>query len=188
MTGVQIDGIVETVVTTRQPDRSWNIAALGVWSASETETLRARTWGDTRTRRNFERTGEGVIHLTVDPVTFARAALEVWERESPTIETAAASCHVDAKVVGANADATEWELTPAAWAIHECVVPTPNRGFGAVVEMTVAASRLGVPEYDDERLRERLSYFHGVAHRCGGPAVRSACDRIVAATDWEPES
>lgn len=186
MTDVHFDGIVETIVTTPQTERAWNVAALGVWSPDDGEPLRARTWGNTRTRRNFERTGTGVLHLTDDPVAFARAALEVWERPSPTIESAAATTRVAATRVEEGTDWVEWELASAPWEVTDRSVPTPNRGFGAVVEMTVAASRLDVPGYDEDCLQRRLSYFHGVAERCGGPAVQEACERIVAATDWEP--
>ena len=49
-----------------------------------------------------------------------------------------------------------------------------------MIEATVAASRLDVPSYDTERLRDRLEYFTGVAERAGGRAERRAIDRVRA--------
>ena len=189
---IHIDGIAETVVTTELPDGSWNAAALGVWTADEAQVLRARTWGDTRTRRNFDRTGHGVIHLLADPERFVRAALGIWERPTATIHDAAAwtPVTVTKRQSGTANDVewTEWDLQPESWRITERRVPIPNRGFAAVIEMTIAASRLSVPGYDEAELTDRLAYFHAVARRCGGPAVRAACDRVIETVDWDPEA
>ena len=56
-------------------------------------------------------------------------------------------------------------------------MPTTNRGFAAVIEVTVAASRLDVPAYDETELRERLAYFADVVETCGGPREHEALAR-----------
>ena len=55
----------------------------------------------------------------------------------------------------------------------------------SVVELTVAASRLGVDAYDQRALRERLAYFADVVETCGGPREREALARTRELVDAE---
>ncbi|WP_020222973.1 DUF447 family spectrin-like domain-containing protein, partial [Halarchaeum acidiphilum] len=71
-----------------------------------------------------------------------------------------------------------WALRPVETDVRRERVPTTNRGFAAVVEATVAASRLGVDAYDDDELRARLDYFTEIARTCGGTAERAAIERV----------
>ncbi|MFB6105695.1 MAG: DUF447 domain-containing protein [Halobacteriaceae archaeon] len=179
------EGVVETVVTTRGPNGRWNVAALGVHAGAP---VTARTWGRTRTRRNFEREGGGYVQFVTDPVLFVDAALSVRETDDPVLADAAAwvRVSVDRRDSGTE-DGTEWvawALTPVESAVVETSVPTLDRGTAAVVEATVAASRLGVRGFEDDRLRARLEYFADVADRCGGPRVAEAMDRVASLADW----
>jgi hypothetical protein len=70
-------------------------------------------------------------------------------------------------------------------AIERETVPTTNRGYDAVIEATVAASRLDVPGYDAGTLRDRIEYFEAVVERCGGPRERAAFDRLAEHADLE---
>jgi hypothetical protein len=190
-------GTTESLVTTRGPDGSWNVAALGL-DASEGEVT-ARTWGATRTRQNFERVvaasddaaPAGVVQFTTDPVHFARGAMERWERDAPVLSSAAAWIVVAVEQLDSGSEHgtewVDWRLSPREWAVREERVPTTNRGSSAVVEATVAASRLGVAGYDQERLRARLAYFAQVARRCGGDREQAAIERTLAAAGIDPD-
>ena len=175
------DGIVESVASTRQPDTTWNIAALGVYPGKN--EICATTWDRTRTRRNLEASGKCFIQVTSDPVVFARAALETWTRSKPVLPEAAAWVEAEANRIDSGFDGetewVEWSLTPEFATINERQVPIPTRGRAAVIEMTVAASRLGNDAFEDEPLRDRLDYFAGVAEKCGGEAERRAVERIM---------
>lgn len=186
---VELREITESVVTTLGPNDRWNAAALGLHpadsasdSAGEDDRVTARTWGNTRTRRNFHRQGGGYVQFVDDPVTFADAALSIHEVEDPVLATADAWVEVEVERIDAGeSDDTrweEWELHPVASGIEREVVPTIRRGFNAVVEATVAASRLNVDAYDDDELQRRLDYFEEVARTCGDDRVREAFDRI----------
>lgn len=192
---VELRGVTETVVTTLGPNDLWNVAALGIRISEETNQVRATTWGNTRTRQNFHREGRGYIQFVADPVEFTDAALSIYERDEPLLNVADAWVHVEVEQMtedpiaetstGENGDThrEHWKLTPSEFGI-ECERPfSINRGFGAVVEATVAASRLDVPEYDTETFRERLSYFEDVALKCGGKREREAIKRIREYTD-----
>lgn len=188
---LDLAGVTETVVATCGPNGRWNQAALGVHAPDPPEEPEATalTYGRTRTRRNFEREGEGVVQFTADPREFVDAALTIRETEKPTVPNADAWVRVVVERVDARTaeDGTEiltWRLEPTKSRVVEERVHRINRGFGAVVDATVAASRLDVEGYDEATLLDRLRYFAETVERCGGPREREAFSRIDDATGW----
>ncbi|WP_436343707.1 DUF447 domain-containing protein [Natronorubrum sp. FCH18a] len=186
---VSLSGVTESVVATLGPNGLWNLAALGLFAAERGDhPVTARTWGNTRTRRNFHRQGEGYVQFVDDPLVFADAALSIVEREKPVLESANAWVRVSVERIDSGTDdGTDWEewaLRPLESVIETETVPTIDRGFGAVVEATVAASRLDVPGYDEERLRERLAYCDSVVDRAGSQREREALERVREHSAW----
>ncbi|WP_435358997.1 DUF447 domain-containing protein [Haloarchaeobius sp. DFWS5] len=189
---VDLTGVTESVVATEGPNGKWNLAALGLHAGEDGDPVTARTWGRTRTRINFDRRGECVVQFTRDPLHFTEAALAVFERDDPVLDSADAwaRCSVEHVTTGddGTTDWAAWNLFPEeSQVVRESVTPM-NRATGAVVEATVAASRLDVPNYDTTTLRQRLSYFEAVVDRCGGPREREAMARIGSLTDWKTEN
>ena len=182
---VALRGVTESIVTTRGPNGRWNVAALGLRGS---DPVTARTWGRTRTRRNFEREGEGYVQFTRDPLQFVDAALGVWEVDQPVLTDADAWVRVDVERTDAGADGdtewVEWTLRPVETAVEREVVPTINRGRNAVIEATVWASRLDVPTYDRAELEARLNYLKDVVRTCGGDREREAWERIEDLVEW----
>ncbi|WP_049996447.1 DUF447 domain-containing protein [Halococcus sediminicola] len=185
---VALRGVTESVVATLGPNEKWNFAALGLHAG---EPVTARTWGRTRTRRNFHEEGEGVVQFLCDPLVFVESALSIHERSSPVHPSADAWARISVEHVeegeSGGTEWREWELTPVEMGIENRIVPTTNRGYGAVVEATVAASRLDVEAYDTDELRERLDYFAEVVETCGGEREREAMARIGEHTVWGGE-
>jgi hypothetical protein len=187
---VDLRGVTETVVATLGPNERWNQAALGLHAPpSEDEAATATTWGNTRTRRNFHRQGEAFVQFVSDPVDFADAALSIWETDDPVLDSADAWAEVDVShVQSGEEDGTtveHWELSPVDCEVVRERPTTINRGFYAVVEATVAVSRLDVDAYDTETLRDRLRYFEDVARTCGGDREREAIERVRDHADAE---
>ncbi|EMA28063.1 DUF447 domain-containing protein [Halobiforma nitratireducens] len=182
---VTLSGVTETVVTTLGPNGLWNAAALGVFAG---DPVTATTWGRTRTRGNFHRQGEGYVQFVDDPVAFTDAALSIDEYDDPVLESACAWARVEVQSMETGTeDGTEWEkwrLEPVESTIERTTVPTIDRGFGAVIEATVAASRLGVDSYDEQELRNRLQYVASVVERAGGPREKEALERVRTHTSW----
>lgn len=182
---VSLRGVTESVVATLGPNEKWNFAALGLRAG---DPVTARTWGHTRTRRNFHEGGEGVVQFLCNPVVFVESALSVLERGSPVHPAAAAWTRVAVECVekgeSSGTRREDWELTPIETGVESRTVPTTNRGYGAVIEATVAASRLSVDAYDTDELRERLDYFAEVVETCGGEREREALAHITALTEW----
>ena len=192
---VELRGVTESVVTTLGPNDRWNVAALGLHVDGEGNAIadgdrpvRARTWGHTRTRRNFTERGDGYVQFTRDPVDFTEAALAVREEPEPVLDSADAWVRVTVeRAEEGEAGGTswvDWQLHPEEAAVERETVPTTNRGHGAVIEATVAASRLDVDAYDTAELRDRLDYFADVVERCGGPRERAALARLRELVEW----
>ncbi|ELZ25638.1 hypothetical protein C475_09274 [Halosimplex carlsbadense 2-9-1] len=183
---VEIAGVVESVVTTLGPNDRWNVAALGLHAG---DPVTARTYGRTRTWRNFRERGGGVVQFTRDPVGFVDAALSIHEVDEPVLDSADAWVEVEVERVGTDQEGdTEivtWKLGAVDSGVERRVVPTTNRGFSAVVEATVAASRLDVDGFDREELLERLAYFERVVETAGGERERVAFERIRDLVDAE---
>lgn len=181
---VELRGITESVVTTPGPDGRWHLAALGLHPG---DPVTARTWGRTRTRENLERTGEGVVQFTRDPVTFVEAALAARVVDAAVVDGVDAWVAVSADRVDAGTRAgtgwVDWALAPGEVVVEREAVPTIERGLNAVVEATVCASRLGVPAFDDAALRDQLARHRAVVDRCGGPRDRAAIDRLDELVD-----
>jgi hypothetical protein len=178
---IERPGVVETVVTTLGPNERWNVAALGVENIDSDGPASARTWGRTRTWRNFRERGGGYVQFTRDPLDFVEAALAVREEDEPILDSADAWVKIEATAQVSGEDGgtewTDWDLRAVESGVENRVVPATSRGHAAVVEATVAASRLGVEAYDSADLRDRLDYFEGVVERCGGPREREALAR-----------
>ncbi len=186
---VDLTGVTETLVTTLGPNGRWNVAALGVHAPDDPDdSATATTWGNTRTKRNFHREGTGVVQFLRDPELFVRGALQIHEVDDPVLDAAAAWVEVEVGSVATGEDGgTEWErwrLDPVEAAVTDRRVPTIDRGLSAVVEATVAASRLDVPAYDTERMLDRLEYLDSVVESAGGPADRRAFERLTSVTEW----
>lgn len=195
---VGLRGVTESVVTTLGPNDLWNVAALGLHApesgleAGSDGAVEAVTWGNTRTRRNFHRRGGGVVQFVTDPRTFVDAALAIREESEPVLESADAWARVTADRIDEGVDGdTRWErwrLVPGTGAVRRRRPFTINRAFYAVVDATVAASRLDVPGYDTEELLDRLAYFADTVDACGGAAEREAFARIDRETGWRERS
>jgi len=187
---VELRGITESVVATLGPNDLWNMAALGLHAPEEPgEPVTATTWGNTRTKRNFHRQGGGVIQFTADPREFVDSAMTIREEPAPVLPNADAWVEVAAKSVDRGEEGgTEWErweLRPRKQGLIERSQPlTINRGFYAVIDATVAASRLDIAAFETETLLDRLAYFEETVEKCGGPREREAFERLSEYSEW----
>lgn len=132
-----------------------------------------------------------VVQFLTDPVAFVRAALGRWTASEPVVDAATAWVAVGVERVATGTDAgtewADWALHPGPSAVLERRVPTLCRGTAAVIEATVAASRLGVPGEPDGVLREGLDRHAAVVGRTGSERDRAAMERLAELADgWTP--
>ena len=109
--------IVETVVTTINPDGSVNCGAMGVeWGE---ERIVIKPYRGTRTLRNLQDTGTAVVNLTDDILLFSRAAL--GDPHPPTRP----ATHIEGAVLD---DACSWrEVTSSPSAPARITISMPPR-------------------------------------------------------------
>jgi hypothetical protein len=198
---VPLRGVTESVVATLGPNDLWNLAALGLHApdpssddeestggTTDTAPVTATTWGRTRTYRNFRRQGGGVVQFVTDPRDFVDAALTIREESDPVLASSDAWVEVAVEAVDSGESGgtawTEWRLEPTDSGVERTGVRTINRGFAAVIDATVAVSRLDVDAYDTAVLLDRLDYFAEIAEKCGGRAERAAFETIDEVSDW----
>jgi hypothetical protein len=174
--------IIETVVTTTNPDGSVNCGAMGVeWGE---ETILIRPFRGTRTLRNLRRAPAAVVNLTDDILLFARAALE--DPHPPTVPAQ----RVEGAVL---ADACSWrevEVAELDEGGQRARVVTRvvgggtgreflglNRARNAVLEASILATRTHL--IPPEEIRSELERLEVVVAKTAGPREREAMELVL---------
>jgi uncharacterized protein len=175
--------VIETVVTTLNPDGSVNCGAMGVeWGA---ERIVIKPFRGTRTLRNLRATEAAVVNLTDDILLFSQAAL--GDPQPPT--------HPAVSVKGAVLDdACSWREVrvetiddSAQRARVETVVVGEgtgreflglNRARHAVLEASILASRVRL--LDPAEIRSELERLQVLVDKTGGAREREAMDYVRA--------
>lgn len=169
--------IVETVVTTINPDGSVNCGAMGVeWGARR---IVIKPYAGTRTLRNLRATGAAVVNLTDDILLFSHAAL--GDPHPPTRPAAS----VEGAVLE---DACSWREVrveaidddPERVRVSTVVVDGGtgreflglNRARHAVLEASILASRTRLLE--PEELHAELRRLQVLVDKTAGPREREA--------------
>ena len=175
--------IVETVVTTLNPDGSVNCAAMGVeWGE---QRIVIKPYRGTRTLRNLRATGVAVVNLTDDLLLFSQAALgDPHPPTRPAAEVAGAVLE----------DACSWREVrvedvdddePRA-RVSTVVVGRGigreflglNRARHAVLEASILASRTRWLEAAD--IRAELRRLQVLVDKTAGPREREAMEYVRA--------
>jgi uncharacterized protein len=174
--------IIETVVTTINPDGSVNCGAMGVeW---DEERIVIKPYRGTRTLRNLRATGAAVVNVTDDILLFSQAALG-----DPHPPTHPAS-NVDGAVLD---DACSWREVrveaieddePRA-RVSTVVVGRGtwreslglNRARHAVLEASILASR--VRRLAPEDVRAELRRLQALVDKTAGPREREAMEYVM---------
>ncbi len=175
--------IIETVVTTLNPDGNVNCGAMGVeWDATR---IVIKPYRGTRTLRNLRATGTAVVNVTDDILLFSQAAL--GDPQPPT--------HPAASVEGAVLDdACSWRevrvesIDDSAQRARVSTLVVGggtgreflglNRARYAVLEASILASRARM--LDAEDIRAELRRLQVLVDKTGGPREREAMEYVRA--------
>jgi uncharacterized protein len=169
--------IIETVVTTINPDGSVNCGAMGVeWGEAR---ILIKPYRGTRTLRNLRATGAAVVNLTDDILLFSQAALgdpQPPTRPATSVEGAVLddACSWREVRVEAIDDGAERAL------VTTVVVGGGtgreflglNRARHAVLEASILASRARLLPTDD--IRFELTRLRPLVDKTAGPREREA--------------
>jgi uncharacterized protein len=170
--------IIETVVTTINPDGSVNCGAMGVeWGE---QRIAIKPYRGTRTLRNLRATGAAVVNVTDDILLFSQAALGdphppldglrlaeacSWrEVRVEAIDESGRRARVETAVVGRG---TAREFLGF------------NRASHAVLEASILASRAHL--LAAEEIRAELERLQVLVDKTGGPREREAMAFVVKA-------
>jgi uncharacterized protein len=163
--------ILETVVTTINPDGTVNCGAMGVeWGD---ERIVIKPFRGTRTLRNLRATGEAVVNITDDILLFCQAAL--GDPHPPTAGAVLADACSWREV---RVEAIEDDEPRAR--VSTVVVGGGsgreflgfNRASHAVLEASILASRAHL--LDAEEIRSELGRLQVLVDKTAGPREREA--------------
>jgi hypothetical protein len=169
--------ILETVVTTTNPDGAVNCAAMGVeWGE---QRIVIKPYLGTRTLRNLRATEVAVVNLTDDILLFSQAALG---DPRPPIRAAAG---VEGAVLDAACSWREVRVEAIEDGEARARVSTVvvgggvgreflglNRACHAVLEASILASRIRMLEAED--IQDELRRLQVLVDKTGGPREREA--------------
>ncbi len=163
-------GISEVIATTR--GLRINAAPMGVVNR---DFLYIRMYRGSHTFLNVQQNGQLVANLVVDPELYVKAAFDDLESSyfyyddgAPILKAAYAwiefACSIPKEVVRKN---TVVRLRPVRSKVIDRPIVPVNRGFNAVLEATIHATRyraLQEPKY-----LELIDYYGSIVKKCGGP-------------------
>ena len=182
MGGGAASPVIETVVTTLNPDGSVNCGAMGVeWGAKR---IVIKPYRGTRTLRNLRATGAAVVNVTDDILLFSQAAL--GDPHPPTRPAAS----VDGAVLD---DACSWrevrvetiDESSRRARVSTVVVNGGtgreflgfNRARHAVLEASILASRARLLRAED--IHAELRRLQVLVDKTAGPRERDAMEYVT---------
>jgi hypothetical protein len=175
--------ILETVVTTINPDDSVNCAAMGVeWGD---ERIVIKPFRGTRTLRNLRATEAAVVNVTDDILLFSQAAL--GDPHPPTraavnvpgavLESACSWREVRVETIDDGEARARVTTTVVGGGVGREFLGL-NRASHAVLEASILASRVRL--LDAEDIRAELRRLQVLVDKTGGPREREAMAYVRA--------
>ena len=180
------EGINEVIVTTRSLDGKPNAAPIGI--ISDKGIFKVKVFNGSHTSVNIMDTGLLAANIIRDPILFVRSALDDLDIEMFTmIKTdtgimfpilAQSSAWVLFRADHTSGcTAMTAQLNMIAGNITNQGPRSVNRGFNAVIEALVLASRYKV--FNDESLLDRIGSYGSLVNKCGGTREKEAYDMII---------
>jgi hypothetical protein len=169
--------VIETVVTTINPDGSVNCGAMGVeWGEAR---IVIKPYRGTRTLRNLRATGVAVVNLTDDILLFSQAALgdphpptrPATSVEGAVLDDACSWREVRLEAIDDSAERAVVTTVVVASATGREFLGL-NRARHAVLEASILASRARLLPADD--IRAELSRLQPLVDKTAGPREREA--------------
>lgn len=180
--------ILESIVSTLNPDGSTHIAPLGLHTAGE--ALVIAPYRPSRTLDNLERHGAAIVNWTTDVQVFAGAVTgrRDWPLspilQNPIKRLASADTHAALTVVKVESDP---ERPRFVCRVDEEVCHRPFRGFvraqSAVIEAAILATRLD--RLPKSKVIAELQYLEIAIDKTAGPKEKEAWAWLMALfTPW----
>lgn len=187
--GILVEGINEVIATTRQ-----NAAPMGVIRRGGRMSM--VLFRGSRTASNVEREGWLVANVANDPVLYVETAfadlaaerfvaIEAGGIMMERLDTAEAYVAFAATIERATEDRLLVGLEPLAEEVLRPNVRPVNRGFNAVIEATVHATRY--VRTHDRDLKGLIDHHATLIQRCGGPREWEALGILLGHIGERPQ-
>ena len=174
------EGISETIVTTMQ---GWSPNAAPIGVIRKGDRLFIRLFKGSITYYNVSSEGYLVANVIDDPVIFVRSTfsnlkeadfsfVSVSGREFPVLKDALSWVVFECNNMKKSHEALVAELVPIHAHINRSPVRAPNRGFNAVIEAAVHATRYHLSH--DEKYLKLIRAYADIVSKCGGAREKNA--------------
>ncbi len=169
------EGISEVIFTTLSADGIPNAAPMGLHRKGG--RLFARIY-NSKTLDNISGKPTAAANITDDPVLFVQSALSDIEAGRfeyadgvPVLKNAHGWILFECKIKkGKNVSVVE--LSPIKGKINQLKLQPVNRGFNAVIEALIHATRYVV--FKEQKYLERIEYYNAIVKKCGGARDKEA--------------
>ncbi|MEA1945239.1 MAG: DUF447 family protein [Euryarchaeota archaeon] len=174
-----LDGISEVIATTASESGIPNAAPIGI--IRNDDTLWMRLFPGSHTRRNAIETGEITANIVHDPVVYVEYTFEDPDPdvfEYPDGMSCPVLKHSDAWVLFFCQQSTGnvFKLTPVSGMIRDKPLLCINRGFNAVIESLVHATRYRLNR--DARKLDLIEHYDQIVQTCGGLREKEAMMKL----------
>jgi hypothetical protein len=172
--GIQ-EGISEMIITTLSNDGVPNAAPMGLHKKGNRLFLRIYA---SQTLNNISGNPRAVANIIDDPILFVESALSdlmhakfKFEEGFPILNDAQGWILFDCAIKkGDNISVVE--LFPIKTKINKRVIKPINRGFNAVIEALIQATRY--VSMKDEKFLEKIECYNTIVQKCGGGKDKEA--------------
>ncbi|OFV68123.1 MAG: protein containing DUF447 [Candidatus Syntrophoarchaeum caldarius] len=179
------DGIWEVVATTRSENGVTNASPIGLRCTQENLTV--SLYSPSRTLENVLETGYIGVNILHDPLIFVHAAMGDLDSSYfgmldgfPVIRSAQGWIIFETRFLE-HTDTYRFELTPIAMHKNLDMIHPVNRGFNALIEALIIATRYRItPESKREALQKDIDFYAAIVQKCGGEKEREAMELLNA--------
>ena len=171
------DGINEVIAITFFDDGKPNTAPIGV--IVDGESIRVKLY-PSHTRENVERDGRLWINVIWDPIVWVLATFEDLDEgwfssmSPPILRDALAWCEFECRKVS-DKNPAEFELKLRDGGVFRREVRAINRGFNALIEALVCATRLDL----NPKLMDRIEELSTLVRKCGDRRTKEAFEILL---------
>ncbi len=173
------EGISEVIFTTISPEGIPNAAPMGLHNRDGRLFVRIY---NSKTLENIMKKPIAVANIVDDPVLFVQSALSDVGPERfeyvegfPVLKGALGWILFDCKCKkGENISVVE--LSPVKGKITIQNIKPVNRGFNAVIEASIHATRYVV--FREQKYLEHIEYYNSIVKKCGGAREKEAMELL----------
>lgn len=177
-----LEGISETIVSTGLDTP--NAAPIGIIRKNQKTFV--RIFKGSHTGENLVRDGVLVANVIYDPLLLVRSTffdiessefdfVDIGGKKIPVLKSAISWVAFRCANIKNMEQTVVSDLIPLGAGFCEAnrrAIPAPNRGFNAVLEATVHATRYQLTE--DKKYIEWIMHYESLASRCGGDSEKEA--------------